>query len=301
MTAAEVARDVARFVDTRQVRRNFARVAARYEHAAFLSREVDRRMLDRLDYVRIAPKRILDLGCGVGASLTALRERYRDAELLGADFCPPMLQAGRQQKTLLARLMPFLKPQAATLLAADAERLPLRARSLGLIWSNLLLHWLDEPRPAFREVHRTLEVGGLFMFSTFGPDTLRELSVAFGDGYPHTQRFTDMHDLGDMLIECGFADPVMDMEVLTLTYASVDDLVHELRAAGEACAMFGRRKGLAGRELWQRARAAYARLSHDGRIPATFEVIYGHAWKGEPKQAADGRAIVRFEPRRKSP
>ncbi|HEX5802238.1 MAG TPA: methyltransferase domain-containing protein [Azospira sp.] len=300
MTAPEAARDVARFVDTRQVRRNFARVAARYEHAAFLSREVDRRMLDRLDYVRIEPKRILDLGCGAGASLTALRERYRDAELLGADFCRPMLQAGRRQKTLLAKLMPFLKPQAAMLCAADAERLPLRAASVGLVWSNLLLYWLDEPRPAFREAHRTLETGGLFMFSTFGPDTLRELAAAFDDGHAHTQRFTDMHDLGDMLVECGFADPVMDMEVLTLTYASVDDLLAELRAAGETCAMLGRRHGLSGRALWARARAAYARLSHDGRIPATFEVVYGHAWKGEPKKTEDGRAIVRFEPRRKA-
>ncbi|MFC5301492.1 malonyl-ACP O-methyltransferase BioC [Azospira restricta] len=293
------AADAVRFVDARQVRRGFARVASQYEHSAFLAREVDRRMLDRLDYVRIEPKRILDLGCATGASLTALRERYRDAALLGADFCLPMLQAGRRQKTLLARLMPFLKPQAAQLVAADAERLPLKPGSLGLIWSNLLLHWLDEPRPAFREAHRTLEVGGLFMFSTFGPDTLRELAAAFGDGDAHTQRFTDMHDLGDMLVECGFADPVMDMEVLTLTYASVDDLVRELRAAGETCAMAGRRRGLAGRGVWERVRAAYAKLAQDGRLPATFEVVYGHAWKGEPKQTADGRAIVRFEPRKK--
>ncbi len=298
MAAPDSVREAARFVDVRQVRRNFARAAAGYEQAAFLSREVDRRMLDRLDYVRIEPKRILDLGCGTGGSLTALRERYRDAALLGADFSPPMLAAGGRQKTLLGRLMPFLKPQSAGLIAADAERLPLRPASLGLVWSNLLLYWLDEPRPAFREVHRTLETGGLFMFSTFGPDTLRELASAFGDGHAHTQRFADMHDLGDMLIECGFADPVMDMEVLTLTYASVDDLIAELRRAGETCAMMSRRKGLAGRALWDRVRTAYAALSCDGRIPATFEVVYGHAWKGEPKQTADGRAIVRFEPRR---
>jgi len=128
---------------------------------------------------------------------------------------------------------------------------------------------------------------------------LRLTSAAFADGDAHTQRFTDMHDLGDMLVECGFADPVMDMEVLTLTYAGVDDLVKDLRAAGESCAMAGRRKGLAGRGVWERVRAAYARLAQDGRLPATFEVVYGHAWKGEPKQSADGRAIVRFEPRRK--
>ena len=289
----------ARFVDARQVRRNFSRAAAGYDAAAFLAREVDRRMLDRLDYVRIAPERILDLGCSTGASLTALRERYRDARIVGADFALPMLLAARRERNFLSRLMPFLKPQTTSFVAADAEALPFARAQFGLAWSNLLLHWLDEPRPAFREVHRTLEVGGLFMFSIFGPDTLRELAGCFDDGAAHTQRFTDMHDLGDMLVECGFADPVMDMEVLTLTYASVDDLVRELRSAGEQVAMLGRRKGLAGRALWTRVREAYARLSDNGRIPATFEVVYGHAWKGEPKKLEDGRAIVRFERRPK--
>jgi malonyl-CoA O-methyltransferase len=289
----------ARFVDTRQVRRNFSRVAARYDEAAFLSREVDRRMLERLDYVRIEPARVLDLGCGTGASLTALRERYREAQLIGADFAEPMLRAGRREKTFLSRLMPFLKPQSTVFAGVDAEAQPFRSASFGLVWSNLLLHWLEEPRPALRETHRVLETGGLFMFSTFGPDTLRELAGAFGDGFAHTQRFTDMHDLGDMLIECGFAEPVMDMEVLTLTYASFDDLVAELHAAGDRCAMHGRRKGLLGRDAWARARAAYAALSNDGRIPATFEVVYGHAWKGEPKKADDGRAIIRFDRRPK--
>lgn len=289
----------ARFVDARQVRRNFSRVAAGYENASFLTREVDRRMLDRLDYVRIEPQRILDLGCASGASLNVLRERYRDAQLIGADFTLPMLRAAQREKSFLSRMLPFLRPQSTALVAADAEAQPFARAQFGLVWSNLLLHWLNEPRPTLREVHRTLEVGGLFMFSTFGPDTLRELRQAFGDGDAHTQRFTDMHDIGDMLVECGFADPVMDMEVLTLTYASVDDLLSELRAAGESCAMTARRKGLAGRALWQQVRDAYARLADEGRIPATVEVIYGHAWKGEPKKTDDGRAIVRFERRPK--
>ena len=294
MSASERASDAVRFVDTRQVRRNFSRVAAAYDEAAFLAREVDRRMLERLDYVRIEPARVLDLGCATGASLTALRERYREAQLIGADFAEPMLRAGRREKTFLSRLLPFLKAQSTNFVAADAETLPFRAANFGLTWSNLLLHCLEEPRPALREVHRVLETGGLFMFSTFGPDTLRELASTFGDSFAHTQRFTDMHDLGDMLIECGFAEPVMDMEVLTLTYASFDDLVSELHAAGDRCAMHGRRKSLVGRDGWEKVRAAYAALSHDGRVPATFEVIYGHAWK-----VADGRAIVRFDRRPK--
>ena len=121
-------------------------------------------------------------------------------------------------------------------LAGDAANLPLKSQSTAVVWSNLLLHWLDDPLPALAEAHRVLEVGGLLMFSTLGPDSLKELRSAFADGYAHTQRFIDMHDLGDMLVACGFADPVMDMEVLTLTYDDFDDMLGELRAAGSGCA-----------------------------------------------------------------
>ena len=130
--------------------------------------------------------------------------------------------------------------------------MPLKSQSTAIVWSNLLLHWLDDPLPALAEAHRVLEVGGLLMFSTLGPDSLKELRSAFSDGYAHTQRFIDMHDLGDMLVGCGFADPVMDMEVLTLTYDGFDEMLGELRAAGSGCAMKARRHGLTGRQAWAR-------------------------------------------------
>lgn len=290
-------REAPRFVDPRQVRRNFARAAASYDAAAVLQRVIASRMLERLDYVRIAPQRILDLGCGTGGSLTALQERYPQAMLVGADLSEPMLRAGRGQRSRLHRLLPFIRGHRSALLAADAADLPLRAGQFGLLWSNLMLPWVDDPLRVFREAHRVLEVGGLFMFSAFGPDTLRELRACFTDAHAHTQRFTDMHDFGDMLVECGFADPVMDMETLTLTYASVDDLLRDLRQSGSACAMLTRPHGLGGRNGWQRMRAAYAALQREGRLPATFEVVYGHAWKAAPRQTEDGRAIVRFERR----
>lgn len=284
-----------KFVDQRQVRRNFARAAAGYDAAAFIPREIGSRMLERLDYVRIEPARILDLGCGTGAALTALRERYREAQIFGVDLSAEMLLAGRGQRSRLKWLLPFLRSGAAPLACADAARLPFAARRFGLLWSNLMLHWLDDPIPALAEMHRVLEVGGLVMFSTFGPDTLKELRGAFADGYAHTQRFADMHDLGDMLVGCGFADPVMDMEVLTLTYADLEHLFRELRAGGAGCAMAARRHGLMGAPAWRAMAAAYEKLRREGRLPATFEVVYGHAWKAAPKQTADGRAIVRFD------
>ncbi|MBE2260255.1 MAG: malonyl-ACP O-methyltransferase BioC [Candidatus Accumulibacter sp.] len=290
---------VASFVDQRQVRRNFARAASSYDEVAVLQREVGSRMLERLDYVRIEPRRILDLGCGTGASLTALQERYPAALLIGADLSTPMLLANRAQRSRLRWLLPFLRSHRTPLLAADAASLPFRPQSIGLLWSNLMLHWLDDPRAAFCEAYRALEVGGLLMFSTFGPDTLKELRASFADGQVHTQRFIDMHDHGDMLVQCGFADPVMDAELLTLTYCRIDDLLADLRKSGSTCAMQARRPGLTGRAVWAEARAAYARLARDGRLPATMEVVYGHAWKAPPRKTVDGRTIVRFDPQQR--
>ena len=288
------------FVDSRQVRRNFARAAAGYDAVAVLQREVASRMLERLDYVKIEPHCVVDLGCGTGASLTALGERYPQARIVGVDFSEAMLRVGNRQRSRLRWLLPFLRgPKSAALLAGDAQKLPLKTATAGLIWSNLMLHWLVDPLAAFREMHRTLQVGGLLMFSTFGPDTLQELRACFADGYEHTQRFADMHDYGDMLLECGFADPVMDVERLTMTYPSLDVLFKELRQNGSTCAMVERRRGLTGRRRWKAACDAYEQRRVEGRLPVTFEVVHGHAWKTEARQLADGRAVVRFDPKQR--
>ena len=283
------------FVEHAQVGRRFGRAAAAYREHDFLVREIDRRMHERLDYVRIEPKRILDLGCSVGGSLAALAGRYPQAQWLGLDLALPMLAQIDDRRSGWQRLLGLGKSRQPLKLAADATQLPLAARSVDLVWSNLLLHWLDNPLPALAEAQRVLDVGGLLMFSTLGPDTLHELRSAFADGYAHTQRFADMHDLGDMLVACGFADPVMDMEVIRLTYDDFDRMLAELRDAGSACALKMRRHGLTGRGRWQAVRAAYERLREDGKLPATFEVVYGHAWKVAPKQSADGRAVVNLD------
>jgi len=288
------------FVDRQHVSRRFAKAAATYGEVDFFAREIDRRMQERLDFVKLDPKRILDLGCSRGGSFAGLAERYPDAQLIGLDVAPTMLTAGRVPRAGWQRWLGIGKNTEPLRLAADASNLPLKPRSTAMVWSNLLLHWLDNPIPALAEAHRVLEVGGLLMFSTLGPDTLKELRAAFADGYAHTQRFADMHDLGDMLVGCGFADPVMDMEVITLTYDDLDAMFAELRAAGSSCAMKARRHGMTGRQSWANGRAGYEALRKDGKLPATFEVIYGHAWKAEAKKTPDGRAIVRFDLPRKA-
>ena len=286
-------------VDALQVRRNFARAAATYDAVAVLQREVGSRMLERLDYVKIAPQRVLDLGCGTGASLGALSERYPKAQVVGADVSEAMLRVAHKERSRLRYLLPFLRGKKSSLLAADALALPVKSAALGMVWSNLMLHWVSDPPSVFREMQRTLEVGGLLMFSTFGPDTLKELRASFSDGYAHCQRFTDMHDYGDMLVEAGFADPVMDAEVLTMTYPNFDGLLRDLRQSGSTCTMHDRRHGLTGRSAWRAARAEYDNRMNGGRLPASFEVVYGHAWKVAPQKTADGAAIVRFDPKQR--
>ena len=179
--------------------------------------------------------------------------------------------------------------------------LPLPGVAFDLVWSNLALQWTNDLPRAFAEMRRVMKVGGLFTFTTFGPDTLKEIRAAFAraDGHTHTNRFTDMHDLGDMLVAAGFADPVMDMEQLTLTYADAGALMRELKQIGATNATRGRPHGLMGRGRWQRALGALEATRREGRIPATYEVVYGHAWKGEPRRTAEGHPIMKhFRPAR---
>lgn len=265
------------------MREDFARAAASYDEAAVLAREVGARMAERLDIVRIAPKRFADIGCATGDGVRELQRRYPQALPLAIDYARPMLAAVRDRAGWFARL----SGRAPRLLNADVRALPLSPGSVDLAWSNLMLHWLDDPLPAFRELHRVLAVGGLLSFAALGPDTLRELRAA---GATTLRRFHDMHDLGDMLVAAGFADPVMDRETITLSYATPRGLLQDQRRLGVRDGLFGAMGFREARKvfrLWEAQR-------QEGRLPASFEVIYGHAWKPEPRTVPDGRAIVRF-------
>ncbi|MEO8344886.1 MAG: malonyl-ACP O-methyltransferase BioC [Betaproteobacteria bacterium] len=293
-----------RDVDPRAVRRAFARAAATYDAAAVLQREVGSRMASRLDYIRITPRMILDVGCGTGEAVGELAARYAGARVVALDMALPMVEAARLRargaRSLFRRLLPEAiaagGSAAPCFICGDFNMLPLSGVTFDMAWSNLALQWANDLPRAFAEVRRVMKVGGLFTFTTFGPDTLKEIRTAFAraDGHTHTNRFTDMHDLGDMLVGAGFADPVMDMEQLTLTYADAGALMRELKQVGATNATRGRPHGLMGRKAWQRALAVLEGMRCDGRLPVTFEVIYGHAWKGEPKRNAEGHPIVKL-------
>lgn len=282
-------------LDAAQVRRAFRRAARGDANAAVLEREVERRMIERLDFIRCDPERVLDAGCGAGRGLELLRRRYPKANLLGVDLAPP--PAPGQTGPLLAHVRRLLRRPERFRLGADFSRLPLRAGSVDMVWSNLALAWAADPLEALREFHRVLTVDGLLMFSSYGPDTLKELRGAFAavSGHRHVHAFIDMHDLGDMLVATGFTAPVMDMEMFTLTYADVAALTRDLKASGQTCAARDRQRGLMGRGAWQRMLAAYERERRDGRLPATVEAVYGHAWKGEARTRSDGSHVVKME------
>ncbi|HSD60379.1 MAG TPA: malonyl-ACP O-methyltransferase BioC [Burkholderiales bacterium] len=284
--------------DKRQVRRAFEQAAANYDDAAVLQREICDRMLERLDFIRHQPRTILDAGCGTGYGLRRLEQRYPGAALTGLDIALAMLRVSRGAAPWWRPLLPGRA--AALLVCAELEALPLRSGWAGLVWSNATLQWVSELPRAFAEVHRVLAAGGLFMFSSFGPDTLKEVRAAFiGDGHTHTNRFTDMHDIGDLLLQGGFANPVMDMEVITLTYDEPLAILRDLKAIGAHNVTAGRARGLTGRKAFSSAMARLEAGRRDGRIPVTFEVVYGHAWKPEPRLGPSGKPVIEIKPERK--
>jgi malonyl-CoA O-methyltransferase len=285
-------------LDKRQLRRSFERAASTYDRAAVLQREVCERALERLDLMKISPAVILDAGSGTGFAAQALARRYPRATVVEFDIAPAMLQTARARAP---RWKKWLGRQRELFVCGDNEQLPIRAGTVGLFWSNLAFQWANDLPRVFSECQRVLKPGGLLTFTTFGPDTLKELRYAFAGngGGVHVNRFYDMHDVGDMLVQAGFADPVMDMEQVTLTYADVETLMRELKAIGAHNVATGRNRGLTGRRALDNLRRRYEELRRDGRLPATFEVVYGHAWKPEPRLSPGGRPVIEIKPRGK--
>lgn len=216
-------------------------------------------MLERLDYVKLTPRRILDAGSGPPQRL--LGKRYPGTEVIALDFALGMLRARRNR---------FFERNTPKKVCGDLASLPIAEGALDLVWSNMVLHWLPDPLAAFKEFARVLAPEGLLMFSTLGPDTLKELRAAAGAGRVHM--FHDMHDLGDMLVAAGFSAPVMDMEMLTLAYPAADGLLKDLRESGQTNARADRARGLAGKRFAASLREGLA-------TRASFELVYGHAWK----------------------
>jgi biotin biosynthesis protein BioC len=263
-------------LDPRAVRRAFDRASRTYADAAGVQTEIRTRLLERLDLVKLEPARVLDLGAASGGSTRALKNRYPKAQVIALDLSPRMLAAAAREQSFFRRF---------DRIACDAHRLALKEASIDLVFSNLMLAWCDDLDAVLEETARVLRPDGLFMFTTLGPDTLRELRDAFRhvDDRTHVHRFLDMHDIGDALMRAGFADPVLDTERLTATYPDARTLLTELRRTGSINATHGRPRGLFGPRKLDEVARLLDENRRDGRLPISLEVVYGHAWKGQPR------------------
>lgn len=272
-------------IDKRRARRSFERAAGDYDRVAVLQREIADRLLERLDYIRLEPQRILDLGTGTGYAIDALHRRYRKAQVIALDFAHGMLLQARRRGRWLRR------PRCV---CADAESLPLADGSLDLVVSSATLQWCNDLERAFGECLRVLRPGGLLMFTTFGPGTLAELRDAWGsvDGDSHVNPFLDMHDIGDALVRARFADPVMDADRLTLTYDHLHDLMRDLKVLGAGNATRGRPRAMTGRARLAAVTQAYEAHRRDGRLPASYEVLFGHAWAPLARASTAGGEVA---------
>jgi malonyl-CoA O-methyltransferase len=289
-------------IDKARVRKSFDRAASSYDAAAVLQAEVRAHMFSRLDLIKIKPQTILDAGCGTGHASVELLKRFANSQVVSLDIALGMLKKTMAAQSLIKRLFGgyLLGKQRQSGVCADIEQLPIVSASMDLVWSNLAIQWCNDLDLAFTEMYRVLQPDGLLIFSTFGPDTLKELrSASNADAeHIHVSRFIDMHDIGDALVRAGFTAPVLDVERFVLTYDDVLGVMRDLKAIGAHNAAQGRARGLQGRGFLQKLTENYEQFRLDGKLPATYEVVYGHAWKPVPKpQFADGVSPITFRTR----
>ena len=260
-----------------EVCKAFSTSASQYDDVAVIQREIGDRLFERLTYLAMRPTVVLDLGCGTGVWTQQLQQRYPDALVMGLDYACPMLGMAKE-RTREARF---------ALLHANMMHCPIARNSVDLIFANQVVHWSLDMAVLFKEVMRILKPGGCFFFSTLGPDTFFELKETWSrvDKFEHVFSFPDMHDVGDQLMAHGFLDPVVDREDLVAHYASFMALVRGLKAQGVRNMHGNRRTGLTGKKAWQEAEQVYNStwLTATHKAPLRYEIIYGHAWKGQPR------------------
>lgn len=269
-------------LDRKAARRSYERAASTYDVHAVLEREVESRLLERLEYFRQQPGRILDLGCGTGSASRVLGTQFKDAWIIALDWSPAMLaMSGKSEGVNVSKI------------CADMHAIPLAAASLDLVFSNLALQWSIDLPAVLKEFRRVMRPGGMLVFTCYGPDTLSELRQAWQavDDFPHVHDFPDMHDIGDMLLGAGFSEPVMDVERLTLEYRDVMSLLRELKGSGAQNAASHRFRGLTGRSRLLEMQQKYEQFRCNERYPASYEIIFGAAFspaEGQPVRSPEG-------------
>jgi malonyl-CoA O-methyltransferase len=260
---------------------SFSQAAETYDEFAFLQQEVASRVFERLAYMRINPEFILDVGCGTGACSRELRDQFPKAKVSAIDIAEGMIKKAKMSQKFFKKI---------DYQVADAEHLPFEDNYFDLVFSSLSVQWMPDLKKTFSELHRVLKPGGLVMFSTLGPDTLMELRESWSqiDQGVHVNDFIDMHIVGDEVFNASFENTVMDRDVIVLTYQTMIGLMRDLKAIGAHNIDSDRQKGLMGKNKFNALKAEYEKFRNDeGVLPATYEVIYGHAWKRSGKPQKD--------------
>jgi malonyl-CoA O-methyltransferase len=258
------------------VAHSFSKAAKNYDRHSFIQKEIGGRLLDKLMLVKTAPHCILDVGAGTGFLTRQLQQKYPNSKVIGLDLAHGMTEfAKSKQPWKLWKNQPVY-------MSGDAECLPLRSHSVDLIFSNCTLQWCTDIKQVLAEFKRVLKPNGILFFSTLGPQTLHELRQSWqkADNHIHVNDFTDMHDLGDLLIQSDFANPVMDMEMITVNYRDVKQLLNDLKGTGAHNVNLQRPKGCTPKSAFTKMIQSYETFKNpDETYPATFEIIYGHGWQ----------------------
>jgi malonyl-CoA O-methyltransferase len=262
-----------------QMRAAFEQSAEQYDAVAILQREVADRLLERLELLKMVPATILDLGSGTGHCSQALAQRYPKSRITSLDLAGAMVKKTRERFSKWSRFR-----HGHQFVCGDAESLPFADQSFDMIFSNLTIQWCDDLEQAFSEMKRVLKPGGVVLYTTLGPDTLKELRASWAavDDQVHVNTFLDMHDVGDAMLRSRLAEPVMDMERLTMTYEDAMTLMRDLKTLGAHNVNPGRNHGLTAPKKIKQVIDAYEQFrDSDKLLPASYEVVYGHAWRAE--------------------
>ena len=259
-------------LDQNKTKNAFHNAAQDYDSVTAMQREVGDRLLSRLDFVQHKPKVIADIGAGTGIATGKLIQRYKDANVLALDIAKGMLLVNNENNT----------ENPASCAVADMHNIPLLHESIDMIFSNLAMQWSNDLLKVLDEYHRVMQDEGLLHFATFGPQTLSEFKQSWHVADPevsHVNSFYSVGDVGDMLIESGFQDVVVDSEIITLHYQDVMQVMRELKTLGASNRTHGRSRALTGKDKMKRMIYEYEKLREGEGVPVSYEIIYGHCWK----------------------
>ncbi len=266
-----------RTLNFHHMQRRFDRAASGFDGVDFVHRKTCDGLMARLTPMVVDAKTILDVGGATGSAARPLCKRFKRSRVIVLDASHEMLRAAEKKRSWFSRV---------STLQCNALALPLQTGSIDLVFSNLLLPWIDDLHGLFAESGRVLRKGGLFIFSTLGPDSLSELRDAWSsvDSDQHVNPFVDMHNVGDGLLRSGLRDPVLDTDFLNVSYRDTESLFHDLTLLGARNCLAGRAKTLTGKQRFHDMKERLRSRFKNGLLELRLELVYGHAWGDGPLQ-----------------